>query len=63
MNSFVRNGITGALGLHLRSSTAKHSVERIDWALREIPGGNSLADAPLDEFGEHPGGKIKERLI
>jgi hypothetical protein len=38
-------------------------VERIDWALHEIPGGNSLADAPLDEFGEHPGGKIKERLI
>jgi len=65
MNSFVRNELQVLYACiddpeKTRISTAKHSVERIDWALREmLPGGHSLADAPLDEFGEHSGEKIR----
>ncbi len=65
MNSFVRNELQVLYACiddpeKTRIATAKHSVERMDWALREmLPGGHSLADAPLDEFGEHSGGKIR----
>jgi hypothetical protein len=65
MNSFVRNELQVLYACiddpeKTRIATAKHSVERMDWALREmLPGGHSLADAPLDEFGEHSGERIK----
>lgn len=67
MNSFVRNELQVLYAClddpeKTRISTAKHSVERIDWALREmLPGGHSLADAPLDEFREDSGDKMRRR--
>jgi len=65
MNSFVRNELQ-VLNACLddpektRISTAQRSVERIDWALREmLPGGHSLADAPTDEHSGHSMDKMR----
>jgi len=58
MNSFVRNELQVLYACldnpeKTRVSAAERSVERIDWALREmLPGGHSLADTRPDE-SEH----------
>jgi hypothetical protein len=43
-----------------RLSTAERSVERIDWALRQLlPGKERLDHALVDAIDGHPTGKIK----
>lgn len=65
MNSFVRNELQVLYACldnaeKTRVSTAERSVERIDWALRELLPGKERLDHPLvDVIDEHPTGKIK----
>ena len=64
MNSFVRNELQilySCLGdvEKTRVSTIERSVERIDWALRELlPGTQVLSDQPVESVREHS----KERI-
>jgi hypothetical protein len=64
MNSFVRNELQilySCLGdvEKTRISTIERSVERIDWALRELlPGTQVLPDQPVESVTEHS----KERI-
>lgn len=64
MNSFVRNELQilySCLGdvEKTRVSTIERSVERIDWALRELlPGTQVLPDQPVESVREHS----KERI-
>ena len=66
MNSFVRNELQilyacldGQEQAHV--STAERSVERIDWALRELlPGGQPLADIQTEDGTARPEPKIRK---
>jgi len=65
MNSFVRNELQILYTFlehpeKARVPTIERSVERIDWALRELlPGGQHLPGAPPGEQSESPGSNMK----
>jgi hypothetical protein len=60
MNSFVRNELQVLYACldhpeKARLPTIERSVERIDWALRELlPGGHIQQDSPVGKIREHP---------
>ena len=66
MNSFVRNELQilyaclhGQEQVHV--STAERSVERIDWALRELlPGGQPLAGIQTEDHTARPESQIRK---
>jgi len=65
MNSFVRNELQILYAClenpeKMRVPTIERSVERIDWALRELlPGTQPTVGTPVDEIGNREGERIK----
>lgn len=65
MNSFVRNELQILYAClenpeKTRVPAIAHSVERIDWALRELlPGGRSLDGTPAEDIGNRRGEKMQ----